>query len=73
METIIKYLERNGKLNIEKKFLEDLYYDYSDTVMCGWRCVDDQSLEEFAEYLTHVELFNGGYRFVSTIRRYEDD
>ena len=63
MKTIIDYLERTGKINIDYKLLEDLYYDYSDSVCCGWRCVDAVSLKEFAEYLTHVELRPGGYSY----------
>ena len=63
MKTIIDYIETKGKINIEYRLLEDLYYDYSDSVACGWRCVDDDSLSQFAEYLTHVELRPGGYKY----------
>ncbi len=73
MQIIINYLEATGKINIEKQFLEDLYYDYSDSVACGWRCVDPQSLEEFAEYLTHVELSSGGYKYIRTVSYYDDE
>jgi hypothetical protein len=65
MKQIIEYLEATGKINIEYKLLEDLYYDYSDSVACGWRTVDARSLQEFAEYLTSVELYRGGYRYVN--------
>ena len=41
-----------------------MYYDYSDSVACGWRCVDDTSLEQFADFLSRVELTRGGYRIV---------
>ena len=73
MQTIIDYLESTGKVNIEKQCLEDLYYDYSDSVCCGWRCVDAVSLEEFAEYLTHVELSNGGYKYIRTVNYYDEE
>ena len=73
MKNIIDYLESTGKINIEKQFLEDLYYDYSDSVACGWRCVDTQSLEEFAEYLTHVELSSGGYKYIRTVNYYDEE
>ncbi len=64
MKTIIDYLETKGKINIEYSLLEDMYYDYSESVACGWRCVDDTSLEQFAEFLARVELTRGGYRIV---------
>ena len=64
MKTIIEYLEATGKINIDYKFLEELYYDYSESVSCGWRCVDCISLEEFSDYLARVELTAGGYKLV---------
>lgn len=73
MEVIIEWLERRGKINIEYKMLEDLYYDYSESVACGWRCVDVTSLKEFAEYLSHCELINGGYRYIHECDFNEDD
>lgn len=72
MKTIIDYLETKGKINIEYRLLEDLYYDYSDSVACGWRCVDAISLEQFAEFLSRVELTRGGYRIVDDYS-YDDD
>lgn len=71
MNQIIAFLEATGKINIEYKLLEDLYYDYSDSVACGWRCVDLQSLNEFAEYLARVELTPGGYKLIRDY--WEDD
>lgn len=71
MKTIIDYLENKGKINIEYRLLEDLYYDYSDSVACGWRCVDATSLEQFADFLSRVELTRGGYRIVDD-SSYED-
>lgn len=71
MKQIITFLEATGKINIEYKLLEDLYYDYSDSVACGWRCVDAQSLTEFGEYLARVELTPGGYRLIRDY--WEDD
>ena len=77
MKQIIEYLEATGKINIDYKFLEDLYYDYSDSVACGWRTVDTDSLTQFAEFLTRVEMVQGGYRLVSASYEYyledEDD
>ena len=71
MKQIIAFLEATGKINIEYKLLEDLYYDYSDSVACGWRCVDTQSLNEFTEYLARVELTPGGYKLIRDY--WEDD
>ena len=73
MKQIIDYLKSNGKLNIELKLLEKMYYDYSETVCCSWRCVDDESLEQFAEYLSCCEITNGGYTYVREYEDYEDD
>ena len=71
MKTIIDCLETKGKINIEYRLLEDLYYDYSESVDCGWCCVDDISLEQFAEFLSRVKLTRGGYRIVDD-SSYED-
>lgn len=70
MKQIIEYLEATGKINIDYKFLEDLYYDYSESVCCGWRTVDVESLAQFAEFLSRVELSNGGYKL--TDKNYEN-
>ena len=51
MRKIIEYLESIGKIYITYKELEAYYYKYSDSVCCGWRIVDKDSLEEFANYL----------------------
>ena len=73
MKAVIEYLEATGKINIDYKFLEDLYYDYSDSVACGWRCVDVQSLNEFSEYLARVELTPGGYKLIRDYWEDDDD
>ena len=49
-----------------------MYYDYSESVACAWRCVDDTSLEQFAEFLSRVELTRGRYRIVDNFS-YDDD
>ena len=69
MNIIIDYLEATGKLNIGYKELEDMYYDYSSSVCCGWRCVDEESLEQFASFLARAELTQCGYRLLD----YEED
>ena len=55
MKKIIKYLESIGRLYITYKEVEDYYYRYSSCVCCGWRIVDEDSLEEFANYLENCE------------------
>lgn len=72
MKKIIEYLEKNGKINISYKKLEDLYYDYSDSVACGWRMVDDTSLEQFADYLERCELCRGNI-VVHEWKDYDED
>lgn len=56
MEKILRYLKANGTLNIQPSTVERLYYDFSDTHACGWCIVDEERLEEFADYLSEVEL-----------------
>lgn len=73
MNTIIEYLKNNGKINIEISLLEDMYYDYSESVCCTWRCVDEDSLIQFAEYLSHCELTNGGYKYIHEYDFDEDE
>ena len=73
MKTIIDYIETKGKINIEYRLLEDMYYDYSESVCCTWRCVDKDSLIEFAEYLSHCELTTGGYKYIHEYDFDEDE
>ena len=56
MDIILAYLEDIGKVNVSYKTVENLYYEYSDSVCCGWRTVDEESLEEFAEFLEDYEI-----------------
>ena len=64
MNTIIKYLEGQGRINIGYEHLENLYYDYSTSVCCGWRSVDEDSLRQFANFLTTVEVHDGYCKYV---------
>lgn len=56
MDIILAYLEDIGKVNVSYKTVENLYYEYSDSVCCSWRTVDEESLEEFAEFLEDYEI-----------------
>ena len=51
MKKIIEYLESIGRIYITYKELEGYYYKYSESLCCSWRIVDEDSLEEFADYL----------------------
>ena len=55
MKKIIEYLESIGRLYITYQQVEYYYYRYSDSVCCGWRIVDEDSLKEFADYLENYE------------------
>lgn len=56
MDIILAYLEDKGKINVSYKTIEKLYYEYSDSVCCSWRIVDEESLEEFMEWLEEYEI-----------------
>ena len=70
---IVEYLESIGRLYITYKEVENYYYRYSDSVCCGWRIVDDDSLPQFAEYLANVELRPGGYKYIDAYDYDEED
>lgn len=57
MKMILQYLSEHGKVNVSDKRIELLYYDFSDKMYCaGWISVSDQRLEEFADYLSTIEI-----------------
>lgn len=56
MEKILKYLNENGKLYVSPKTIENYYYDFSWTYAAGWLGVNEEILEEFADYLSEIEL-----------------
>jgi hypothetical protein len=57
MEKILSYLNANGKILISGHMVESLYEDYSDEVWCAqWMSVNDEILEDFAEWLSKVEV-----------------
>lgn len=53
---IMTMLESKGEVLVSVKMIEELYYRFSDEHCCGWRIVDEQSIDEFAEWLDEVEL-----------------
>lgn len=56
MKTILDFLWSIGVVLVDDKTIENLYYEYSASVCCGWRTVDKESLEEFAEWLGEHEI-----------------
>ena len=57
MRKILNYLNANGTLTVDERKLETLYEYYSEDRWCaGWMCVNDDILEDFAEWLSEVEV-----------------
>ena len=57
MKKILNYLNANGKLMVDERKLETLYEYYSEDRWCaGWMCVNDDILEDFAGWLSEVEV-----------------
>lgn len=56
MQKIMKYLEDHGEILVSASTIEVFYYDYSESVCCGWRTVDETSLAEFAEWLDEYDM-----------------
>lgn len=56
MEKILKYLRANGDLHVSGETVERLYEEFLDQYCASWLSVDDELLEEFAEWLDDYEL-----------------
>ena len=57
MEMILNYLNDNGKLNITPERVEELYEGYSEDVWCAsWMGVSEEILEDFANWLSEIEV-----------------
>ena len=56
MAKIMAYLTEHGQVNVHPKTIERLYRNFSDTYAAGWMDVDDDRLEEFANWLSEVEV-----------------
>lgn len=56
MKTILDFLWSIGTVQVSDKTIENLYYEYPNSVCCTWRTVDEESLEEFAEWLGEYEI-----------------
>ena len=57
MELLLSYLNKNGKLMIEPHTLEEMYEGFSEERYCaGWMNITEHILEEFAEWLSEIEV-----------------
>lgn len=57
MKRILNYLNEHGTLLVKPLTVEKLYYDFSEDQYCAsWMCVDDDILEEFANWLDEVDI-----------------
>lgn len=57
MEQILKYLREHGVLNVSGATVEALYYQFSADRFCaGWVIVDEAILEEFADWLSGIDI-----------------
>ena len=57
MDKIMSYLNEHGKLNVHAGTVERLYYEFSyERASVSWLTLDKQTLEDFAEWLSCVNL-----------------
>lgn len=56
MMIIMDALESKGEVLVSVETIENLYYEFSDKCACGWRIVDEDSINEFAEWLDEYEF-----------------
>lgn len=70
METIIEYVESHGELNVDYKYLERLWEDFSSIYEAGFLNPNKQFLREFVRWITNQEIDE---ELVHTLRLYEDD
>lgn len=57
MKLIIDYLKKNGEILVSMSTIENLYYDFSSEKYCAsWMSVNEQMLEEFADWLNDYDF-----------------
>ena len=57
MEKILQYLSEHGKVNVSGKTIASLYVDFSiEKYDADWKLVTNTTLEEFADYLSDIEI-----------------
>lgn len=57
MKRILNYLDKHGTVLVKPLTVEKLYREFSEDEYCAsWMCVDDNLLEEFADWLDEVDI-----------------
>lgn len=57
MKRILDYLNEHGTLLVKPLTIEKLYYDFSEDRYCAsWMGVNDNVLEEFANWLDELDI-----------------
>ena len=57
MKRILDYLNEHGTLLVKPLTIEKLYYDFSEDQYCAsWMCVNEDILEEFADWLNEYDI-----------------
>ena len=57
MKRILNYLDKHGTVLVKPLTIEKLYYEFSEDEYCAsWLCVDDDVLEEFANWLNEKDI-----------------
>ena len=57
MKRILDYLNEHGTLLVKPLTIEKLYYDFSeDRYYANWMSVNDNVLEEFADWLDELDI-----------------
>jgi len=57
MERILRYLNNHGNILVKPTTIEQLYFEFSDNKYCAsWMSVNEDILEEFADWLDEFEL-----------------
>lgn len=56
MQKILVFLRKRGVLQVSEKTVERLYREFSDTRCAGWLIVGEETLVDFAEWLSEVNI-----------------
>lgn len=56
MKTIISYLSLKGHINVGERTLEKLYEEFSEERWCRWKVVDEETLNDFTEWLLDKDV-----------------
>ena len=56
MKRILDYLNEHGTVLVKPLTIEKLYYDFSRDRYAVWLYVDDDVLEEFADWLDELDI-----------------